>query len=256
MLKKDCQISAVILNWKRPDGVRKICSQLEKEECVGEIIVWNNNPDMHFEANGKKMRVINSSEDFGLFTRFAAASLAKNECILFHDDDILAPSETLNVLFEKWKREPTICHTAFGRNPKDGEYSMNTQFGTVEIVLTRFVMVHRRVCVHALSKIPEFADIPGKPVGNGEDIILSYAAIDYSGKLNRAYDLETEDLYEDDEHAINKRFADHIAHRTRIIQRCKAVFAPRKRLILWNRLYQFFVKIRIVLNRNFGNQKQ
>ena len=256
MLRKDSKISLIILNWKRPDGVKMICRQLENEDIVNEIIVWNNNPDLHFEAFGKKMRVVNTSQDFGLFTRFAAASLAKNECILFHDDDIMAPVETLNVLFQKWRKEPMICHTAFGRNPKNGEYSMNTQYGTVEIVLTRFVMAHRRVCVHALSKIPEFADMPGKPVGNGEDIILSYAAIDYSGKLNRAYDLETKDLFDDDEHAINARFAGHIAHRTKVIQRCKTVFNPGKRLILWNRIYQFFVKTRIVLERKYGNPKE
>lgn len=253
MVSQERQISVVILNWKRPDGVKKICKYLNNESLISEIIVWNNNPKMNINFDGFKTKTINCSVDFGLFTRFAAASLAKNECILFHDDDILAPPDTLKFLFDKWNKEPTICHTAFGRNPKDNEYSMNTQFGTVEIVLTRFVIVHRIICVHALSKIPEFSDIPGKPVGNGEDIILSYAAIDYSGKLNRAYKLETEDLYKDDEHAISTRFSNHITHRTKVIERCKAVFTPNKRLILWNRLYQFFVKIRIVLNRGFGN---
>ena len=243
-------ITAVILNWKRPEGVQTICKQLNRYDLIGEIIVWNNNPDMKQEFNLEKVSVINCSRDFGLYTRFAAASLAKNKCILFHDDDILAAESTLIQLYGKWKDNPYSCQTMFGRNPKHGEYSMNTQYGPVEIVLTRYVMVHRDVAVYALSKTPQFSDLPGKPMGNGEDIILSYAAIDYSGKLNQAYKMETTDLIEDDEHAINTRFAGHIKHRTKIIQRCKNVFRQKKRLAIINKANQFVESVKIIINRN------
>ena len=243
-------ITAVILNWKRPEGVKQICRHLNNHDLIGEIIVWNNNAEIFVEPEAEKVKVINCSHDFGLFTRFAAASLAKHECILFHDDDILAPEETLKVLYEKWQKKPGVCHSPFGRNPKNGEYSMNSQFGPVEIMLTRYVLVHREVAVYALSKTPEFADLPGVPVGNGEDMILSYAAIDHSGKLNMAYRMETEDLYEEDEHAINTRFPGHIEHRTKIIQRCKDVFRQKKRLAVLNKANQLAESVKIVINRN------
>lgn len=236
-------VSAVILNWKRPDGVREICKELNSYALIEEIIVWNNNPEINLSLEEKKVRVINCSHDFGLFTRFAAASLAKHECILFHDDDVMGTESTLNELYQNWGRNPFSCHTMFGRNPKNGEYSLNSHYGQVQIVLTRYVMVHRKVAVHALTKIPEFADIPGVPVGNGEDIILSYAAIDYSGKLNRSYRMKMEDLDLEKEFAISRRFPGHIEHRSKIIQRCKMVFKKRRGLMAWNRLFQFKEKV-------------
>ncbi len=244
------KISAVLLNWKRPEGVEKICKHLLQSDLIGEIIIWNNNADMSMSFDNEKTRIINCSEDFGLFTRFAAASLSKYPCILYHDDDIMAPETTLKELFKHWQKQPYSCHTSFGRNPKNGQYSKNTQYGPVEISLTRYVLIHRAVCVHALSKVPLFDDIRGIPVGNGEDIILSYAAMDYSGKLNRAYKLETKDLYHKDEHAISHRFPEHDAHRSRMIQRAYKVFKPKVHLKLWNRIYQFFVKVRIVFQRD------
>lgn len=256
IIYKDILITAVILNWKRSEGVEQICRQLNDFELISEIIVWNNNPEMQIHLDEEKARVINCDDDFGLFTRFAAASLAKNECILFHDDDITAPESTLRFLYEKWRQSPDRCHTAFGRNPKNGEYSMNTQYGPVEITLTRYVMTHRCVAVHALSKTPQFADIPGVPVGNGEDIILSYASSEISGKLNIAYQTETKDLYEEDEHAINTRFPDHIAHRTRIIERCKEVFTSSKGALLHGRIYQFLQKVGIVIKRKKISKKK
>jgi len=243
------KLSLILLNWKRTNELKKIVKEYHKYDLVGEIIIWNNNPDIHLELNYEKTRIINSSEDFGLFTRFAAASLSKYPCILYHDDDIIAPYETIKTLFYNWNNKPNICHSAFGRNPKGGKYSMDTRFGPVEIMLTRFVMVHRSICVHALSKTPKFTDIPGKPEGNGEDIILSYAAIDLSGKLNRAYELETKDLIQDDEYAINKRFPEHIAHRTKIIKRCRQVFYLPFYLRMWNWMYHKTLQVKTVINR-------
>jgi hypothetical protein len=234
------KVSLILLNWKRTEELKSIVKKYSGYDLVGEILVWNNNPEIHLTIDSEKTRIINTSEDFGLFTRFAAAALAKYPCILYHDDDIIAPEETLNTLYEKWKLSPFNCHSAtYGRNPKNGEYSLNSHYGNVEIMLTRYTMTHRKLCVHALSKIPEFYDIPGKPFGNGEDIILSYAAMEFSGKLNRAYPLKTENLAEDDENAINKRYPEHQKHRTQVIHRSKKVFNYSKRLDLLSRMAQF-----------------
>jgi hypothetical protein len=249
-------VSTIILNWKRTEQVHAICETLAESMLIDEIIVWNNNPEIHFQSDLKKVRTVNCSEDFGLFTRFAAASLAKNECILYHDDDITAPEITLITLYEHWKKQSFSCHTLFGRNPKKGKYSLNTQWGLIEIVLTRYVMVHREVCVHALSKTPKFADLPGIPVGNGEDIILSYAAIDFSGKLNRAYKMATENFGDgDDEFAINKRFPGHLEHRHNIIKRCRQVFVQNLHLYLIRWIYQFMESLKIVFERKKNNNQ-
>lgn len=238
-------ISAVLLNWQREEGIREICARLSAHDLVGEIIVWNNNPAVHLEIALEKARVINCSEDFGLFTRFAAASLARNACILYHDDDLVVADETLEELYGHWCRRPGLCHALFGRcfGPR-GEYNTRVVYGPVEMVLTRYAMVHRRVCVHALSKTPAFADLPGVPVGNGEDIILSYAAMDLSGGLNRAYNRSLIDLGQDENVSIHRRYPGHVEHRSRVIRRCRRVFRTRwpltkrrvyDRWLLWRR---------------------
>lgn len=224
-------ISVVLLSWQRTPSVRRICAQLAGYGLVDEVIVWNNNPAERLELPGPKLRAINSSSDLGLFTRFAAASLARNPCILFHDDDLEASEAVLNQLHVQWSRRPEVCHTLFGRNSSAaGEYTTNLAFGPVEIALTRYTMVHRRICIHALARTPQFADLPGVPVGNGEDIILSYAAMDTSGRANQAHRLPANELGQDAA-SIHLRYPAHIAHRTRIIRRCREVFAVRA--VLW-----------------------
>jgi hypothetical protein len=235
-------ISAVLLNWEREKGVHRICAMLDDHDRVGEIIVWNNNPATHLIVDSPKARIINSSQDFGLFTRFAGASLARHECILHHDDDLLAPAETIDELYERWLEAPLSCHSPFGRNALDGTYTQRRFFGPAEIVLTRLTMTHRKVCVHALSRTPSFADIPGVPVGNGEDIILSYAAMDLSRRLNRAWDLPTTNLGEDSGVSIHKRYPEHMEHRSRVIRRCREVFNVRS-VLLQNYTYRAWIRV-------------
>ena len=224
-------ISVVLLSWQRIPAVRRICGQLQGYDLVDEVIVWNNNPDEHLVLPGRKVRTINAARDEGLFTRFAAASLARNPCVLFHDDDLDASEAVLNQLHMQWSRRPEVCHTLFGRNSSAaGRYTTDLAFGPVEIALTRYTMVHRRVCVHALAHTPRFTDLPGVPVGNGEDIILSYAAMDLSGRPNQAHRLPANEVGQDAA-SIHLRYPGHIAHRTQIISRCREVFAVRA--VLW-----------------------
>ncbi len=219
-------ISVVILSWERVDGVKKICGQLSRDPLVDEIIVWNNNPVVHLSPPAEKVRVINCTDDFGLYTRFAAASLARNACVLFHDDDLMAEDGVLEKLYEHWRGDPQVCHTLFGRWPgPGGEYTTGQVVGRVEIVLTRFTLAPRAACVHAMAKTPLFADLPGKPIGNGEDIILSHAAMDLSGRVNRGYNYPTTELGQDDDVSIHLRWSGHDAHRGAIIRRCREVFS-------------------------------
>lgn len=246
-------ISVVILNWKRTEQLRIICSELNSFQLVGEIIVWNNNQEIHLELDEEKAKVVNCSEDFGLFTRFAAASLSKYPCILYHDDDLKAPESTLTTLYDKWKQKPDLCHSLFGRITRNGKYFHRNTYGPVRIVLTRYVMVHRKAAVHALTKTPEFSDMPGVPVGNGEDIILSHAAMDLSGKLNQAYNLESENLIEENEVSIHKRYPDHIKHRSKIIRRCKKVFSIRPTLFIRNWIYKNSRRVKGALESKLSN---
>ena len=79
-------VTGVMLNWKRPTNVARILAGWQASGFVTEAIVWNNNPAATFRHPWA--RVINAAQDLGLYTRFVAACLAENECILIQDDDL------------------------------------------------------------------------------------------------------------------------------------------------------------------------
>lgn len=219
--------TGVLLNWKRPDNVSRILVSWQAAG-LAEGIVWNNNPRKQLPTH-PWARVINTRSDLGLYTRFAAACLARTDCVLFQDDDIELPSISLRRLYAFWKHRPELLHGVFWRKPKDdGSYAI---FGKGEqetpIVLTRVLMAHRRYAAAFFIQAPRFARIQqgSEPFGNGEDIIFSYVArLGNQGRLHRTHDLPLTELPAP--HGIHhRRLKQHMAHRTRVLRACEAWLA-------------------------------
>jgi hypothetical protein len=216
-------VTGVILNWKRPTNVARILSAWQASGIVTEAIVWNNNPAATFRHQWAN--VINAALDMGLYTRFAAACLARNDCVLIQDDDLELPSESLRELVDAWHDDADIIHGVFGRAPKpDGSYARNIGGDTESpIVLTRVLVAHRRYASRFFEVAPAFADVQqeGKPAGNGEDIIFSYVALSESGRLNRVHRVAVNELPAP--HSIHGRnWKGHVAHRTRLLRACES----------------------------------
>jgi len=215
-------VTGVMLNWKRPANVARILSGWQAGGIVTEAIVWNNNPAATFRHQWA--RVINSSQDMGLYTRFAAACLASNDCVLIQDDDLELPAESLQALLDAWENDPDIIHGIFGRAPKpDGSYARNVGGDTESpIVLTRVLLAHRRYASQFFRFARTFDDVQreGKPTGNGEDIIFSYVARRASGRLNRVHGVSVNELPAP--HSIHGRnWKGHVAHRSRLLRACE-----------------------------------
>ena len=219
-------ITVVSLHWKRTSNTHTILNFLKDHSLVSEVIVWNNNPEIHLECSDG-IRVINSSEDFGLNTRFAAALLAANDCILTVDDDILPHGEAVSSLYECWKRDPDILHTLHGRAPThDNKYSVDVngspgEYAEAEISLTRCTMYHKRHAVRYFEVQSQVKDREHSTLNNGEDIILSYIARSVSGKMNRVYAFPRSELSAP--HAIHGR-PGHREFRTDLMRRCQKFF--------------------------------
>ena len=217
------QVTGVILNWKRPTNVARILSGWQASGIVNEAIVWNNNPAATFRHPWAN--VVNAAQDMGLYTRFAAACLARHDCVLIQDDDLELPAESLRALVDAWQDDPDIIHGVFGRAPKpDGSYARNIG-GDADspVVLTRVLVAHRRYASQFFQVAPAFAEVQrkGKPVGNGEDIIFSYVARQASGRLNRVHRVAVNELPAP--HSIHGRnWKGHVAHRTRLLRACEA----------------------------------
>ena len=217
-------VSGVILNWKRPSNVARILTGWQASGFVDEAIVWNNNPDAPLPRHDWAT-VINATADMGLYTRFAAACLAHNECLLIQDDDLELPPESLRTLHEAWRADPRIIHGVFGRAPKpDGSYARNiVGDADAPVVLTRVLLAHRRYAAEFFRHASQFEEIQrgGQPVGNGEDIIFSYVAMRASGRPNRVHRIAVKELPAP--HSIHGRnWKAHVAHRTRLLRACEA----------------------------------
>jgi hypothetical protein len=218
-------ITGILLNWRRPANVGRIVAGWRSGGIVTEAIVWNNNPDPNFAPPaGLPAKVIHAAQDLGLYTRFAAACLASNECVLIQDDDVEVPAGSLRRLYEAWLSDPAILHGVFGRAPKrDGSYAKDVRGNSnAPVVLTRVLLAHRRHAAEFFQVAPAFEHIQrhSRPLGNGEDIIFSYVARRSSGRLNRVHDLFVLELPAPD--AIHSRnWAAHIAHRSRLLRACE-----------------------------------
>lgn len=215
-----------MLCWERVDNVIKIINQYSSYKVINEIIIFNNNNRHRLpQMDCDKIVVIESSKDLGLFSRFAAAGLASNECIMHCDDDLIIPEDTVNDLYKQWKSNPSICHGTQGRIVMN-EYNLTNVFGRVHIILTRCMLTSRTNCLRSLQFSNKFADLTCEPKGNGEDIILSFISISRSGELNICHELPYKDFPEtledsDKSIAISKRWGKHVEHRTNVVKRCR-----------------------------------
>jgi hypothetical protein len=219
-----------MLNWKRLPNVINNINHYMSYGLVKEIFVFNNNPACSVRNLGNnKVTIIETSRDLGLFPRYAAAGLARSSCILHCDDDIFIPEETVNSLYSHWQHNKGICHGVEGRRIAR-EYNTKNVIGDVQVILTRCLMASKINCLSAYGFTPWFEDLPGKPRGNGEDIILSYVSMHNSGKLNKTHActyrnypnyVRNPDGTSDSIHQI---YPNHLQHRTAIVQRCKKIF--------------------------------
>ena len=221
------KISVIMLSWERVDNVLNSVSRYLTYKLIDEIIVFNNNSKYSLRAMANdKVTVIESSKDMGLYSRFAAAGLAHNLCVMHCDDDLFVPEETVNTLYECWSNAPGICHGTHGRKFTD-KYNVDDAYGDVPIVLTRCMMVSKTNCISALGFSTYFLDLLCEPEGNGEDIILSFVSMSNSKSLNKSYRLPHFNYngYKHDKNdagnSIHTRWKYHVQHRTNIINRCK-----------------------------------
>ena len=213
-------LSLVVLSWKRVENIQRIIDEYEGFDLIGEIIIWNNNMRLMIRSS-PKTRVIYSTEDFGMRTRFAAALFATNNCILLHDDDTLLPLSTIEGLYDAWRKDPDVMHGLWGCVPKpDNTYSLYLEPpAEADIIVGRCMVLDQRYCREFfLVERDHPAPIDHSAPHGCEDILMSYLVMRSSGRRNRCHALDYVDLPNDN--AICKRPL-HYEHRTEFMQRCQ-----------------------------------
>src|SRR5262249_30255070 len=144
---------------------------------VEEILVFNNNASAPFHYPHPKVKVLNASTAFGLRVRWVLAALAKGQCLIFQDDDILLPESTINAFIEAVGRDKHRVYSLHGRNPGPNDrYNADIADGEVEIILTRAAAIHRTLVPLIFQSEEAFREAGfAIPANNGEDIFLSYS---------------------------------------------------------------------------------
>ena len=218
--------SLLLLNWKRAANLTRIIAQETAYQRVQEILVFNNNASEPFHYQHPKVKVLNASTDFGLRVRWVLATLAKAECLVFQDDDILLPESTIKAFVDELGRDRHRIYSLHGRNPgPDGRYNPNPADGEVEIALTRAAAIHRALLPLIFQSEQAFWDAGFTlPVNNGEDIFLSCCVSAHFGKKHKVLRAPFVDL--PSPHALSSR-PEHIKERTQLLRQCKEFFSPK-----------------------------
>lgn len=233
-------LHVVLMNWARPRDLLDLAWTYAGLGVVASVNLWNPAADLAgrlvrdaADLRCRKIRLIQSSADYGLYARFAVGALVPADPVLLTDDDIELTPAALAALSAAWEAEPDIVHGILGRRPAaDGTYSTLSYAdrGPCEVVLTRAAVASRWLCGAALANGARVLDEhPGQPRGNGEDIVLSYTALQASGRLNRVYpDLPYRNLAGAfAPESISVRYPGHAAHRTAVVRWCVAHLLPR-----------------------------
>jgi len=103
------RVSACLVSWKRPQNLPVIVQALRRVDFIDEILIWNNNPEVHLQISDSNTRVIQSDENQSCYGRFLCAAQARNPVVYVQDDDAL--NHDIAGLYEQFLREPTcISH--------------------------------------------------------------------------------------------------------------------------------------------------
>jgi len=83
-------ITVILTCWKRFKHFEDIIKQWLNEDEVDEIIIWDNSGTYKLPIlnTDKKIILLNCSENLGASVRYSLAGIAKNEILMFADDDV------------------------------------------------------------------------------------------------------------------------------------------------------------------------
>ena len=97
-------VSACLLSWKRPDNIGQIITHLRQHSFIDDILIWNNNPELHLDIELEGVRVIESDQNLVTYGRFLCAQQAKHSTIFTQDDDCIV--QNISDLYESFLASP------------------------------------------------------------------------------------------------------------------------------------------------------
>ena len=158
----------VILNFKRPDNVKKIVFSLKK--IFPKITIINNNPEYSLPYYGNGVDVINNQRNFFCMERWIRCFEYPEEFKLIIDDDILPSPQ----LIKNMLKSNLPITGVYGKRGVSFATSYNEledawSVGNVDFLVGSIILVKQSV----LNEIQTDLEKMGYPE-RGDDIIVSY----------------------------------------------------------------------------------
>lgn len=100
----DKSVSACLLSWKRPENIGQIITHLRQHSFIDDILIWNNNPELHLDIEMEGVRVIQSDKNLVTYGRFLCAQQAQHATIFTQDDDCIV--HNISELYESFLASP------------------------------------------------------------------------------------------------------------------------------------------------------
>ncbi len=165
--------SAVLLSWRRPENLPAIVDALRRCPAIGEVLVWNNNPDVRLELDAA---VIQAPDNFMLLPRLAIGCLTRWPAIWFQDDDLVLEQPQMDLLWHRFLEDGgRRMHGVQGRAiGPGGRYDGRNVFGECDVV-NQAVVFRRGALARALGWLPSPLWQPGTVDPAEDDILLSLA---------------------------------------------------------------------------------
>lgn len=203
----DDKVTAILLSWRRVETLTRIVADLAGWARIGEILVWNNNPEITLDLPGAT--VINAGRNFGCLARYGVALLAAHDGIWFQDDDLILTEAQFEAVFAAYAADPVRIYGRQGRNLDSARrYSPKPVYGACDIIVGQTMLFHRSLLRHLydyLGRMPLATD--------ADDILFSLSC------PTRHFAVDVEPVTEigwDDDNALWRR-PEHFANRQRAI---------------------------------------
>ena len=221
-------VTVVLMNFKRPDNIKRIVDNMVTYSSVAEIMVVSNNPNTSFTYSHQKVVVLDMmgyEDELGVAVRFKACLLAMNWHILIADDDLMVTEAGLSNLLTAKHEHPQSVVGFWGRkyDRDDLKYILQESGpGHHGIALTKALLLDTCACrafwaaSHLMHDIAHEASV----TWNGEDIFMSLVSEKVLGGTPYITPhKETIDVQQLSEGDVGiSANTNHVAHRSRFLQ--------------------------------------
>lgn len=199
----DSKFTAIIQNHNRPEMAESLVINMLNNEHIDQVILLQSKYETFLKLEHPrlvKVDAVESDQRHGLRNRFYYAHMAKNEYLLYIDDDMIPSEKCISVLLNKVVNDPKIIHGIYGRNLEytnmywddfATQLHVQREEKEVEIVLTKILATtkYNAWLFEKYQHLVENVALHG--VGtkwNGEDIFLSMITMYANGgRKNKVY---------------------------------------------------------------------